>query len=182
MSNREDTAASRPLPDPCPTSGSEHEVRTAIPLTAVTSCSDPEVVTTPWRPLPDLRNASARYFRDAAKGILALPRCTACARAFWPPRPRCPRCETTDVEWMESAGRGTIHTFTVVRQSSDPYFRTQVPYAVAMVDLDEGVRVMSNIVDTPLDILRIGQRVEATFEAAAQNIAIPLFRAVRADP
>jgi uncharacterized OB-fold protein len=144
----------------------------------VTSSSDPEVPTAS-RPQPDLRNAGAPYFREATKGIVALPRCTPCARAFWPPRPRCPRCGSSDVGWMTSAGRGTIHTYTVVRQSNDPYFRTQVPYAVAMVDLDEGVRVMTGVVDTPLDTLHIGQRVEATFERAADDVAIPLFRAAR---
>ena len=69
------------------------------------------------------------------------------------------------------------HTFTVVRQSGDPYFKAKLPYAVAMIELDEGVRVMSNIVDTPLEALRIGMRVEVLFEAAAGGIAIPLFRA-----
>jgi uncharacterized OB-fold protein len=146
-----------------------------------TSCSDPEVGVSS-RPLPDLRNAGAPFFSHAARGVLALPRCIACARAFWPPRPRCPRCASSDVEWTTSGGQGTIHTFTIVRQSGDPHFRTKVPYAVAMIDLDEGVRVMSNVVDTPLETLHIGQRVEGTFEPAADGIAIPLFRVAPAKP
>ena len=81
------------------------------------------------------------------------------------------------VDWIKGTGNGTVHTFTVVRQSGDPYFKTKLPYAVAMIELDEGVRVMSNIVDTPLEDLRIEMRVEVLFEAAAGGIAIPLFRA-----
>jgi uncharacterized OB-fold protein len=72
-----------------------------------------------------------------------------------------------------------VHTFTVVRQSGDSFFKTKVPYAVAMIDLDEGVRIMTNIVDTPLDTLAVGMRVEVLFEDAGGGIAIPLFRAER---
>lgn len=131
----------------------------------------------PSRPLPDIRNAGEKFWKAASEGILLVPRCMACERTFWHPRPRCPYCSSDLVEWTTSSGRGTIHTFTVVRQSADPYFRTKVPYAVAMVELDEGVRLMTNVVETPLAALRIGMRVEVLFEPAAAGIAIPLFRA-----
>ena len=130
----------------------------------------------PARPLPDLRNAGGKYWRGAADGVLLIPKCNACARTYWHPRPRCPHCGSGDVGWIESAGRGEIHTWTIVRQSGDPYFKTKVPYAVAIVEID-GVRMMSNIVDTPLEALSIGMPVEVVFEAAESGIAIPLFRA-----
>jgi uncharacterized protein len=129
------------------------------------------------RPLPNLRNAGARFWSAAAAGTLLLPRCTACERVFWHPRPRCPHCGSDRIEWTRSGGKGVIHTYTVVRQTTDPHFKTRLPYAVAMIDLDEGVRLMSNIVDTPLDVLHIGLRVEVVFEAAGTDLAIPLFRA-----
>ena len=130
------------------------------------------------RPLPDTRNAGVRYWQAAAEGRLLIPKCTACARTFWHPRPRCPHCGSASVDWIESTGQGVVHTWTIVRQSGDPYFKTRLPYAVAMVDVD-GVRMMTNLVDTPLESLAIGMPVEVTFEAAAANIAIPLFRAKR---
>ena len=130
----------------------------------------------PPRPLPDTRNAGHQYWRAAADGVLLIPRCNACARTYWHPRPRCPHCGAGDVDWIESAGRGEIHTWTIVRQSGDPYFRTRVPYAVAIVEI-EGVRMMTNIVDTPLESLSIGMPVEVLFEPAGPGIAIPLFRA-----
>ena len=133
----------------------------------------------PSRPVPDTRNAGAKYWAAAAKGVLLVPKCVACARTFWHPRPRCPHCGSDRVDWIASAGKGAIHTFTVVRQASDPFFRTQLPYAVAMIDLDEGVRVMTNVVQTPLDALHIGMRVEVLFEEAADGVAIPLFRPLR---
>jgi uncharacterized OB-fold protein len=132
------------------------------------------------RPVPDTRNAGARYWAAAANGVLLVPKCVECARTFWHPRPRCPHCGSNRVDWIESAGRGAIHTFTIVRQTSDSFFRTQLPYAVAMIDLDEGVRLMSSVVQTPLDALRIGMRVEVQFEQASDDIGIPCFRASNA--
>lgn len=95
---------------------------------------------------------------------------------FWHPRPRCPHCGSADVGFIAGSGKGTIHTFTVVRQSGDPWFKGKVPYAVAIVELDEGIRMMTNIVDTPIGSIAIGQRVEVAFEAAGVDMAIPLFR------
>jgi uncharacterized OB-fold protein len=129
----------------------------------------------PSRPAPDTRNAGAAYWRAAAEGRLLIPKCNACGKTYWHPRPRCPHCGAADVSWHESAGRGIVHTWTIVRQSADPYFRTRTPYAVAMIDID-GVRMMSNLVDTPLESIAIGMPVEVTFEPAAGDIAIPLFR------
>ena len=130
----------------------------------------------PSRPLPDTRNAGAAFWSKAAEGVLVVPKCTECGRTFWHPRPRCPHCGSGRVDWIRGSGKGTVHTFTVVRQSGDPYFKTKVPYVVAMIDLDEGVRIMTNVVDTPLDALAVGMRVEVLFEDAGGGIAIPLFR------
>lgn len=131
----------------------------------------------PSRPQPDTRNAGKEFWRAAAEGKLLVPNCNACGRNFWHPRPRCPHCGADDVGWITGSGSGAIHTFTVVRQSGDPFFKGKVPYALAMIELDEGVRLMSNVVDTPIDTLRIGMRVEVVFEAASDDVAIPLFRA-----
>lgn len=98
-------------------------------------------------------------------------------RTFWHPRPRCPHCGSDRVDWIRGSGKGTVHTFTVVRQAGDPFFRAKLPYVVAMIELDEGVRLMSNIVDTPIETLFIGMRVEVLFEAVGEAMAIPLFRA-----
>ena len=133
----------------------------------------------PARPLPETRNAGATFWSKAAEGVLVVPRCSECNRTFWHPRPRCPHCGSERVEWIRGSGKGAIHTFTIVRQSGDPYFKTKVPYAVAMIDLDEGVRIMTNIVDTPLETLAVGMHVEVLFENAGVGVAIPLFRGSR---
>ena len=133
--------------------------------------------TLPSRPLPDTRNAGEKFWSAAAAGTLLVPKCNACGNTFWHPRPRCPHCGSDKVDWITGSGNGTIHTFTVVRQAGDPFFKTKLPYVVAMIELDEGVRLMSNIVDTPIETLRIGMRVEVLFEAVSATVAIPLFRA-----
>jgi uncharacterized protein len=133
------------------------------------------IATTPTRPLPETRNAGAVYWLAAAKGTLLLPTCRQCARGFWHPRPRCPHCGSDRVEWARSHGKGVVHTFTVVRQSPDAFFKSKVPYAVAIIELDEGPMIMSNITSCEVDTVKIGMRVSVTFEPASDDIAIPLF-------
>jgi uncharacterized protein len=79
------------------------------------------------------------------------------------------------VEWVRSIGKGIVHTFTVVRQSPDPFFKSKVPYVVAMVELDEGPMIMSNITNCEVDRVKIGMRVSVRFERASDDMAIPLF-------
>lgn len=131
----------------------------------------------PIRPGPDTRNAGVDYWRAAAKGSLCVPSCSDCDRCFWHPRPRCPYCGSDNVRWKASAGKGTIYTYTVVRQSADPYFKARLPYVVAMVELDEGPRIMTNIVECDVESVRIGNRVSVVFDAISPDMAIPEFRA-----
>jgi uncharacterized OB-fold protein len=126
------------------------------------------------RPLPELRDAGRMYWTSAANGVLVVPECEACGCVFWHPRPQCPHCGSDRVGWKECAGSGTIHTFTVVRQASDAWFRERVPYVVAMVDLDEGVRIMTNIVGAGAADAKIGTRVSVRFDVHG-DVGIPVF-------
>ena len=127
------------------------------------------------RPRPDARGAGAAYWRACAEGRLALPRCADCGELHWYPRARCPHCGSAQLEWIESSGKGTVHTYTVVRQSGDPYFRGKVPYVLAMIDLAEGVRIMSNVVGCDVDAVRVGSAVRIRFEDLGDGVGIPLF-------
>jgi len=133
------------------------------------------------RPVPDIRNAGAEYWHGAGKGTLLAPLCRSCDLAFWHPRPRCPNCGSDNVVWKQCAGRGTIHTYTVIRQSADPYFKGQVPYVVAMVSLDEGPRIMTNIIDCDVNAVSIGKRVSVAFDPIAPGMAAPVFRLEKTD-
>ena len=95
-------------------------------------------------------------------------RCTACAKPHFYPRPLCPFC-LGDTEWVAASGLGTIYSVTVVRRAGP------IPYALAYVALDDGVTMLTNIVDCDLDALRIGDRVKVCFKLAEGGAAVPMF-------
>ena len=128
----------------------------------------------PPRSPPDMRGAVRTYWEGAARGVLLLPHCAVCAETFWPPRARCPVCAAT-VAWREASGRGVVHTFTVVRQASQPAFEAQVPYVVAMIELAEGPRLMSRIVGCGVDAVHIGMPVRVMFADAGDGLVVPMF-------
>ena len=99
-----------------------------------------------------------------------------CRRRFWYPRPLCPHCGSDQIAWIRAAGTGRVHTYTVVRQSGDPFFKTKVPFVVAMIELDEGPLVMSNLVECDVAAVTVGMPVVAAFETVQEGLAIPLFR------
>jgi len=120
-----------------------------------------------------------RPFWDAtAAGRLLLPRCAECQAVIWYPRPFCPACASTHVEWIEASGRGTVYSFTVNRrgQADLADYKDAGVYVLAYVELAEGPRMMTNIVDCDPDTVRIGQAVEVVFHDTGQGTALPRFR------
>ena len=109
------------------------------------------------------------FWEAAAAGRLLLKFCRQCGRTHWYPRALCPHCHSSDLEWRESAGWGSVYSFTVVR-------RAEPPYVLAYVQLEEGPRLLTNIVDCDPDSVQIGQRVSVTFRPAAEGRAMPVFR------
>lgn len=117
-------------------------------------------------------------FWDAAKdGRLVLPRCDVCATVIWYPRQFCPECGGHDVSWFDATGTGTVYSFSVVRKGQGP-FRDAAPYVLAYVELDEGPRMMTNVVGCDPADVHVGQRVEVTFAPTENGPALPRFRPV----
>ena len=135
----------------------------------------PQAATKPV-PVPD--DLSAPFFDGARDRKLMLQHCSACDSWSFPVRERCPHCFAAKLTWRQASGRGTLYTFTVMHQVMNPGFASAVPYNVAQVDLDEGVRMVSNVVGTGNDALRIGMRLEVVFEDVSDEIRIPKFRPV----
>jgi len=106
-----------------------------------------------------------------------LPFCDDCARCFFYPRPFCPRCFSSRVRWIAASGRGRLHTF-VVHYRPPRNLPVRVPCVIGIVELEEGVRLMANIVGVPADpnLLRCDMPVVAEFEDASGDIALPRFR------
>ena len=135
---------------------------------------------TPTRPLPKLTELDTGEFWQATRNQeFRYQRCANCGTIVWHPRAHCTGCVHGDLQWQTSAGKGTIYSYSVVRLSYHPFFRTKVPYAVAYVDLDEGPRFLTNVtgVDDPLIELSVGQRVELDWEEH-EELSIPLVKPV----
>ncbi len=105
------------------------------------------------------------FFDSARQHRLAFPCCRGCGAFHWYPMPRCPHCRGNDVEWRQVSGRGTLFSFTRVMHAFDKSRAGALPYVVGLVEFSDapGVRLVTNIVDSPLDALRIGQSVEPVF-------------------
>jgi uncharacterized OB-fold protein len=118
------------------------------------------------------------YWDATAAGQLVLPKCDECGTVIWYPRPFCPACASTSVSWMPASGRGTVYSFTVNRRgvADLPAYRDAGVYVLAYVELEEGPRVMTNIVDCDADLVRIGQKVEAVFHDTGEGTALLRFK------
>lgn len=132
---------------------------------------------TPTRPVPVPDELSAPFFDGARTGRLMLQHCPACSRWSFPVRERCPHCFAKGLEWRAASGKGTLYTFAIMHQVMNPGFAADVPYNVCQIDLDEGVRMVSNITGVDNAALRIGMRVEAVFDALTNEVSVPKFRA-----
>jgi uncharacterized OB-fold protein len=119
---------------------------------------------------------SAPFFEGTVRGELRLQHCAECGRWMWPVRFRCIDCLSDRISWEPASGRGTVYTFTIIHQLFHPGFASSVPYNVAMIDLDEGVRMIATVVGVANEDLRIGQRVEVVFERVSAEFALPTFR------
>ena len=131
----------------------------------------------PQRPLPKLHDLDPRPFWQATKNQeLKYQQCADCDTVVFYPRRHCTGCLGNNLIWKTSAGKGTVYTYSVVRQSYHPFFRQRVPYAVAWIDLDEGPRLVSNVVgvEDPLGDVQIGMRVQVRWEEH-EELSVPLF-------
>jgi len=116
------------------------------------------------------------FFEAAARGELLYQRCPACDHRQFHPRLLCTACGG-DVAWATASGRGVVHTFTIVRQNGMPPFKDELPYAVAMIDLEEGVRMMGNVTGCAVESVRVGMPVEAYAIECGDGMAVPFWRA-----
>ncbi|SFE34328.1 Zn-ribbon domain-containing OB-fold protein [Blastococcus tunisiensis] len=127
------------------------------------------------RPLPVVDADSAPFWAALRDRRLMVQWCGTCDRHVFYPRALCPHCHAELAEWVECSGSGTIHSYTVARRPAGPAFAADVPYVVVLVDLDEGVRMLSNLVTDDVDSVRIGARVAVRFEDVTDEITLPLF-------
>lgn len=127
------------------------------------------------KPLPMPTEDSAPYWEAAHRGELRAQRCAACAHLRWPPSAICPRCLGADAQWVRLSGRGRIFSWIVVHKSQHPAFWGD-PFNVAIVELDEGPRLHTTIVDAEPASLHVGMPVEVVFDRQDDRVTLPRFR------
>jgi uncharacterized OB-fold protein len=132
-------------------------------------------------PAPTIQPETARFWAATLRGTLLLQRCSACGLFIHYPRFLCPACHGTDLDDVEATGRGTIYSYTVTSRGILEY-KDAGQYVLAMVELDEGVRIVTNIVECDPADLAIGQSVEVVFHPTGGDGALPRFRPVAALP
>lgn len=121
---------------------------------------------------------SEPYWAALRAGKLLLKRCGACGKHHSYPRPFCPHCWSDEVEWVEAGGGATLYAHSVVYRNDLPPFGPQVPYIAAVVDLDEGPRMMTRIVDCEADQLAIGMPLRLRTEAVTDEVTMAVFAPV----
>ena len=130
----------------------------------------------PERPLPLFPEPdTAPFWAATAEHRLTYQVCRACGQVVFHPRRHCTCCTSGDLEWRDSAGAGTVYTFTVIRQHGHPFFRARIPYLVGLIDLDEGFRMLAEIAADP-GTLQVNQRVGVSWEDHA-DLSVPIFEA-----
>lgn len=125
------------------------------------------------RPLPESDTDARGFWDGAAAGKLLIQRCLDCGHDQFYPRTFCLSCGGTHLELTESSGKGTVYSFTVVHRG--PYDDVPSPYVVAIVALDEGVRMLSNIVGCDAGDVRCDMKVKVKFEPLRDGVVLPLF-------
>jgi len=131
------------------------------------------------RALPTPTPETKHYWKGAREGKLLLQKCESCTKAYFPPRPFCPACGSRDVAVVQSSGRASLYSYAIHHRSV-PGFKA--PYAIAVVTLEEGPRMMTNIVDCPQtpEALQLDMPLEVTFLEIDEALALPVFRPVEA--
>lgn len=126
-------------------------------------------------PAPVANGDSQPYWDAARERRLVIRQCKACNELHFMPRHLCPVCWSDQLEWVDAKGTGSVHSFTVIRRAPLAAFAPNAPYVVALIDLDEGPRMVTNVVGEDALSVKIGDRVSVTFEEREGGAMVPQF-------
>ena len=129
------------------------------------------------KPLPYIHSETQAYWDAAKKHELLIKKCRACGKYHFYPRDFCPTCFSFDVEWIKTSGRGIIYSFTVCHRPAQ-HFESEVPYNIALIELEEGVRMISTVVNCSNDDLKIGMAVEVVYDDVTSEVTLPKFKPI----
>lgn len=129
----------------------------------------------PDRPLPEPSAISRPFWEGLKARELRLQRCEDCGEFVFYPRAACPNCMSERLEWQAVSGRGKVYTFTIVRRAMIPAFQAEVPYVFAIVELDEGPRLATNVIGCDPEAVRVDMPVKAAYDEITEEISLLKF-------
>ena len=128
------------------------------------------------KPLPRIDDKNRPFWQATEAGRLTVQRCGACGALRYPFAEICAECLSSEADWVEVSGRGTVWSFCTFHRNYFKGFEAEIPYSVVLVRLDEGPRLYSNLVGVPREQIRIGMRVKASFEHVADGVSLVKFK------
>lgn len=130
------------------------------------------------KPLPRIQPFTKPFWEGTKNNQLLIQTCGDCDSRIFFPRQRCPECWSTNLDWVEASGKAEIYSFSVTYEGVEEAFKGDLPIVLAWVDLPEGIRMQTNIIECDPDSIKIGQQVEVVFKAVTDEITLPYFRPV----
>lgn len=132
----------------------------------------------PQKPLPKADPVTQPFWDSLKREAMELQCCDDCGKYIFYPRGICPHCLSNKLSWKPAKGTGEVHAFTIVHRNPHPAFQGEIPYVVALVELPEGVRMLTNLIDVKADPeeVKVGMPVEVVYEKASDEITLPKFR------
>ena len=127
------------------------------------------------KPQPVIDPGTQPFWSAAREHRLSIPRCRSCGQHHFYPRELCPHCHSDEIEWIDASGKGEIYSFTIARKPAGPVFAADTPYVIAMIALQEGPRMLTNIITKDVDQVRIGDRVTVKFDDVTPDLTLPKF-------
>ena len=128
------------------------------------------------KPLPVINEDNAPYWEYAREHQLRMQKCANCGHIRFPVSIVCPRCHSLETEWTRLSGKGKVYSYVIYHQAYHPAYKDDIPYVVAIIQLDEGPRMESNITDCRMEDLRVGMPVELYFDDVTEDVSLPKFR------
>ena len=137
----------------------------------------------PKRMLPEPTPETREFWEGAQRGELRIQRCRSCGKAYFYPRPFCPHCSSRDVEWFTASGKAKLYSY-VINHRAPPHFQDWAPYVIAVAELEEGPRMMTNIigVEPAPEHLPIDLPLQVTWQRENDTITLPLFEPAGSAP
>lgn len=130
------------------------------------------------KPLPEITPLTQPFWEAAKRHELHLQKCNRCRNYQWYPRYLCSHCGSRNMEWKKVSGKGRVYSFTIIRQvvANSPAFQRDIPFVVALIELNEGPRMYSNVIGCKPEDVRVGMNVEVVFDDITNDISLPKFK------